>query len=210
MIKYFFFCEPFLLFFLFLIFILSRFSYVSTMYICVAYNSGSVDWKNSADPFRQNKNGDLTCAVYVQVLELFFFFDSTPILGFSPSPRLLSIAAFATAAVCRKKKEFPLRWKKNFFYIIFCAKKKVEKIYVYIMVNFFFILLFYTISGYEFRKMTLIDFVFLIKKKNVRIEEKKSKNIIQVFFLAKNSPFFNSAFLPLRSRFFLLYRCFIF
>jgi hypothetical protein len=77
--------------------------------LCVTNNSGSVDWKNSADPFRLNKNGDLTCAVCVQVLELFFI---SSILGFSPSPRLLSIGR--CCCLQKKMKIFPLRWKKNF------------------------------------------------------------------------------------------------
>ena len=91
--------------------------FLSLSFLCVTNNSGSVDWKNSADPFRLNKNGDLTCAVCVQVLELFFL-----ILGFSPSPRLLSIAV---AVVCRKK-IFPLRWKKNFA----SSKKRINCTYI--------------------------------------------------------------------------------
>jgi len=67
--------------------------------LCVTNNSGSVDWKNSADPFRLNKNGDLTCAVCVQVLELFFVASFW--VSLLPPDCCLSVVA----AVCKKKYE---------------------------------------------------------------------------------------------------------
>lgn len=156
-----------------------------------ANNSGSVDWKNSADPFRLNKNGDLTCAVCVQVLELFFVslhlsLSHSLIVGFSPSPRLLSIAT--ASAVCKKKEKYFL-WdgkrillsvKKNTHENIYCVRifygwKKIYHFRIWIQEN----------DAYRF---------YIFNKKNCSDRGKKSKNIIQLF-LAEKLALFSSAFL---------------
>lgn len=100
-------------------------------------------------------------------------------LGFSPSQKLLSIAVITDA-------------EKIIFLFKFFLRDKIT----------FFLVENMQTSGYEFRKMTLIDFVFLIIHKKCR--QKKIQKYHQTFFWQKNSPFFCFSD-PFRS--FLLFFC---